>query len=165
MGLAVVGMAGMALQTYGNVMGAMAQKTQMESAANMEKYNAQVELRRKHMIEQRGKRASIKQAEAGSRLQSKQLARMGASGAVIQTGSPLEVIGKQAIENEKDNLGIGYDTQVAASQAESQAGLHELQADVFQEKGKNLQTAGFISAGQTLLFGGGQQGSLLQGFG
>jgi len=136
----------------------LAGKAEADSAANMEKYNAQVELRRKHMIEQRGKSASILQAKAASRGQSSLVARMAASGGVVQTGSYLEVLGAQAIESERENLMIGYDTQVAASQAQSAADLHKMQASIYKQKGKNLMTAAFITAGTSLLQGFGGSG-------
>ena len=142
----------------GQLYSGLAGKSEADSAANMEKYNAQVELRRKHMIEQRGKSASILQAKAASRGQSSLVARMAASGGVIQTGSYLEVLGAQAIESERENLMIGYDTQVAASQAQSAADLHKMQASIYKQKGKNLMTAAFITAGTSLLQGFGGKG-------
>lgn len=175
MGLMMIGMTGLALQTYGNVMGAMTQDAQGKSAQNMADYNAEISMREKHMIEQRGKGASIQQAEMASRRESTMLAKMGKSGVVTQTGSPLEILEEQGVQSEAENLGIGYDTQVAASQAESQAGLHTMQGKIYREKGKNLRNAGYISTAQTLLFGapgqksGGMTGStgtsVLSGFG
>ena len=156
MGLGAVGLIGTGLQLYGGIREGLANKAAADSAANMQKYNAQIELRRKHMIEQRGKRASILQAESASRKKSSLTANLGASGAVLQTGIPLDILGAQAVESEKENLGIGYDTQVAASQAESQAGMHELQADIYTKKGKNLMYGQFINTGTSLLSGFGK---------
>ena len=142
-----------ALMAAGQVYQGMAADAQGKSAQNMANYNAQLALRNKAQIEARGKQESIQQAKEASRQQSKLLAQLGGSGAVVQTGTPLDILAEQAKESELENLLIGYDTQVAAQQQESQAALDRMQGDIYRQKGKNKATASYIGAGSTLLQG------------
>lgn len=141
----------------GQIYQGMAASAEGKSAQNMAEYNAKLAMREKQQIEQRGKQESILQAKAASRQESKLLASLGASGAVVQTGTPLDILAEQAAESERENLMIGYDTQVAASQAESQARVDRMRGKVARTRGKHKATASYIGAGGTLLtgFGGG----------
>jgi len=142
-----------ALMAAGQVYQGMAADAQGKSAQNMANYNAQLALRNKAQIEARGKQESIQQAKEASRQQSKLLAQLGGSGAVVQTGTPLDILAEQAKESELENLLIGYDTQVAAQQQESQAALDRMQGDIYRQKGRNKAMSSYIGAGSTLLQG------------
>ena len=160
-------MAYAAVTIYGAWYQAESAKAQGKSEQNLAEYNAQIMERnaqiaeqRKRMAERAGTVKSRQQAKAASRQQSKLLANLGASGAVIQTGAPLDVLAEQASESEIENMMIGYDTQVAMMQAQSEADSmrHEAQAELFRgdmarTRGKNRATASYIGAGGTLLSG------------
>ena len=138
----------------GAVYQGMSASAQGKSAQNMADYNAKLAEQNKNRIEQKGRAESIRQAEAASRNEAAILAKVGQSGVVTQTGSPLEIFAEQALESERENLLIGYDTQVAASQQQSQADIDRMSGSIARERGKNQATASYIKAG----------GSLLQGF-
>ena len=152
-----MGWIAIAAQVAGAVYQGMAANAQAESAQNMSKYNAQLALRNKAQIEARGKQESIQQAKEASRQSSSLLAKIGASGAVAQAGTPLDIMAEQAVENEMENLAIGYDTQVAAQQQESQAELDIMQGDIARQRGRMAAGAAYMGAGSSVLsgFGGG----------
>ena len=144
---------GIGLLAAGQIYQGLAAKAQGESAQNLADYNAQLALREKAAIERRGKAESILQAKKASRQESSLRAKFGKAGVVAQAGVPLDILAEQAAESERENLLIGFDTQVAASQAQSQADLDILSGKIAKQKGKNAMTASMIGAGGTLLTG------------
>ena len=154
-----MGMIALGAMAAGMVYQGMAASAEGKSAQNMADYNAELAMRNKAQIEARGKEESILQAKSASRQESKLLASLGASGAVVQAGTPLDILAEQAAESERENLAIGYDTQVAAQQQESQAELDRLSGDVARQRGRNQATASYIGAGATLLSGFGSSSS------
>ena len=131
----------------------MQQNAQAKSAANMAEYNADVAKSEAKAIEQKSLKQSQIQAANSARKMATLEAGLGASGAVTTEGAPLAILGTQASEFEKDNLMIGFEGQVAASQKRAQAVGDEMQADIYREKGSQAQTAGFINAGTTVMAG------------
>jgi len=144
---------GVALMAGGAIYQGMAQSAQGKSAQNMADYNAKLAEQNRARIEQKGKQDSIRQAEAASRHESSILAKIGQSGAVTQVGAPLDIFAVQAAEAERENLLIGYDTQVAASQQQSQADIDRMSGSVARQRGRNQATASYIQAGGSLLTG------------
>jgi len=134
-----------ALMAAGQVYQGMAADAQGKSAQNMANYNAQLAMRNKAQIEARGKRESIQQAEVAASRRSTITNQFGINDA--------NILAAQAKEDEIENLLIGYDTQVAAQQQESQAALDRMQGDIYRQKGRNKAMSSYIGAGSTLLQG------------
>lgn len=139
---------------YENLSGAKGLRAEGRSAQNIAEYNAQV-------AEQEAKAARLKtafeqrrQAKAGERVRSALRARVGAAAGGEQ---PL-LEAAQAAELELENLLIGYEGEVAARRAESQAELDRLQGELARQKGKAAARRANIQFGL-------QTASLLTGFG
>ena len=134
---------GLGLEVGSQIYGGMVESAQAKSMANIANYNAQVQEREAKAIEQRSIYESQRQAEAGSRDLSTLESR----------GAPVEVLGVQAKEFERENLMIGYEGQVASARAKAQAAADRMQAKVYKSAASSAKTASYIGAGTTLLTG------------
>lgn len=141
---------------YENISGAGAAKAEAKSAQNIANYNAAVMEREAEAIRQKARFEQRRQVKAGERIKSSLLAALGASGADITVGAPLELQAEQAAELELENILIGYEGEVGAQRALSQAALDRLQGRLYRQKGRNLALARNIQLakeGVTLLTG------------
>lgn len=147
-----------------------AQVSQLRSAQNIARYNAAVMEREAAATRQKARFEQKRQAEGGERVKSTLVSRIAAAGGL---GSPVaaDLAAKQAAELELENLLIGYEGEVVAKRAETQAELDKMQAKIFGQKAvtrrqigrmttkelrqraRNLRTATFFGAGETLLTG------------
>ena len=84
----------------------------------------------------------------------RQRAAAGASGLVVNEGSPLEAQLDAAEEGELDALAIRFSGSVAEAQRRSEAALSRFQ-------GRAARTQGFLRGAQTLLTGGSRAASIL----
>lgn len=139
---------------YENLSGAKGLRAQGRSAQNIAEYNAQV-------AEQEAKAARAKtefeqrrQAKAGARVKSALRTKIAVAGGGVQP--LLEAV--QAAELELENLLIGYEGEVVARRAESQAVLDRLQGQLARQRGKTAARQASIQFGM-------QVASLLTGFG
>ncbi len=149
---------------------AQAQVAQVRSLQNIANYNALVMEREAEAIRQRALFGQKRQAERGKRVKSALVAKIAAAGGL---GSPVaaDLAAEQAAELELENLLVGFEGEVLAGRAETQAELDRLQAQIygrrvkplrqigrmtsraFEQRARNLRTAGFLGAGETLLTG------------
>ncbi len=147
-----------------------AQVTQLRSAQNLALFNAAVQRREAEAVRQRARFEGKRQAKRGARVKSALVAKIAAAGGL---GSPVaaDLAAEQAAELELENLRIGFEGEVLAGRAESQAELDRIQAKLFgrravtqrqiggltrqelKQRAKNIKTAGFFGAGETLLTG------------
>jgi regulator of protease activity HflC (stomatin/prohibitin superfamily) len=127
-------------------------------AAVME-YNARVQEQEARAIRAQAEYKAKRQAEEAARYASSLRAGMAASGVVTSEGTPLMIEAKQAAESELENLMIGYQGQVGANRALSQASLDRMQADIYKRKASSASRAGLMGAGTTLLTGFAKQWS------
>lgn len=142
---------------YEMLSGAKSLRTQAKSAQNIANYQADVAeqeakaLRAKAAFEQR------RQAERAERIKGSLLAKIAGAGGL---GSPVaaDLAAEQAAELELENLLIGYEGEVGAKRAESQAELDRLQGKLYRQKGKAAARQANIQFGMQL-------GSFLTGFG
>ena len=143
-----------ALQAAGALHEGEAAEAEGKSAQRMQEYNAQVSEMEAKAARQKARFDQQRQAEAGERTKSAQIAKLGAAGGL---GSPVagDLAAEQAAELELENLMIGYEGDITAKRLEQQAELDRMQGKIYMKKGKNLKTASYAKAG----------GSLLQGFG
>lgn len=145
--------------------GAKGLRAEGKSAQNISEFNAQVEEQRAKGERTKAAFAQKRQAKKGVEIQSTLQAKLGKAGGI---GSPVagDLVGAQAEELELENLLIGFEGEVAAQQAESQAELDRLQGKLAKQRGKNaarranvqfgtqIATLGFLSG-----FGGGKTGT------
>ena len=124
-------------------------------------------------VRQKARFAQKRQAERGERIKSALVADIAAAGGL---GSPVaaDLAAEQAAELELENLLVGFEGEVLAGRAETQAELDRLQAKIFgrrageieqvggitsrafKQRAGRLRTAGFLGAGGTLLTGFGR---------
>lgn len=123
------------------------------SAADIAIFNAKVEEARAEGIRTKAGFAQARQAKAGKAAEGTLIAKLGSAGGI---GSPVaaELIGEQAEELELENLLIGFEGEVLAQQAETQAELDLLQAKFIKQKGKNAARSANVQFGTQILLGG-----------
>ena len=161
MGLVGVGLAVMAA---GQVKQGQAASAEGKSAENIANYNAAVSDREAKAQRAKASFDQKRQAKKGARTKSAMEARIAAAGGA---GSQIEgeLMAEQAEELELENLLIGYEGEIGAKRAESQATIDRLQGKVARRKGKAQATASYMKAGGTFLMGLGQAGSVTTGTG
>lgn len=144
--------------------GARAARVEAESAQNIAEFRAKVKEQEAKAIRQKGafvsKRAAKEAAERRSALEARIAA---AGGAVSPVGTELVV--EQAIEDELEQLLIGFESEALARRAIDQATLERVAGKQAKLRGKNLARARNIQlaaqiattpvggAGKTLLTG------------
>lgn len=130
---------------------------QAKSAQNMANYNAQVQEQEARARRQKATFDQTRQAKHGARVKSALTAKLAKAGGL---GSPvaLDLAAEQAEELELENLLIGYEGEVGARRAESQATLDRMSGKIARKRGKAAKTASYYQAGGTLLTGFGAAG-------
>ncbi len=157
--VAVVGAAGVGMSVIGEIQAGQARAAQAKSAQAMAEYNAKVAEQEAKQIEARGAFEGRRQAQESERQQGRIIAALGASGTVPSTGAGLALQVEQEKESELESMLVGYETQIRAGRARSQAALDRMQGDIYGQRAKSASSAGFFSAGSTLLTGFGRIGS------
>jgi hypothetical protein len=140
------------LATAGILQSGEASAADAESRQNIANFNAQVQ-RQEAVAKRTATRfASKRQAKSAARTKGTLETRIAAAGGA---GSPvaIDLAAEQASELELENLLIGFEGEVAATQAERQAELDIASGKIARKRGSNLQTASRIQAGTTLLKG------------
>lgn len=152
-----------ALTIGATALGAAGQVQSAQASAAASKYNAQIgemnavlsERRAKDAIE-RGAREEQRKRQEVAGIRGKQVAAMAANGVDLSFGSPLDVIVDTAVLGELDALTIrtsaareAYDYRVDAVNKRAGAEMARAQA-------KSAITAGYLSAGGTVLTGAGK---------
>lgn len=146
-------LAGTGISAAGQIQAGRAAEAEAESARNIALYNAAIQEREAKAIERKGEFEQFRQAEAATRAKSRLRARLAATGAVPDIGTPLLLQEEQAEELELESLLIGYETQIGAARARSQAEIDRLAGRLAVGRGKAAKRAGLVGAGATLLTG------------
>ena len=133
---------GTAVSAYGQYQSGQAQK----AAAN---YNARVQEAQAIKQDMENRENIRRERKAGQGLLSSQRQKLGASGVAIQTGSPLEILGRTAGE-----LELRAQDAARAGRSNLQYGLSQSQMTKWE--GKQAATAATLGASGTLLQGTGQ---------
>ena len=133
---------GTAVSAYGQYQSGQAQK----AAAN---YNARVQEAQAIQQDMENRENIRRERKAGQGFLSSQRQKLGDSGVVIQTGSPLEVLGRTAGE-----LELRAQDAARAGRSNLQYGLS--QAQMTKWEGKQAATAATLGSAGTLLQGTGQ---------
>ena len=116
--------------------GAAGARVEGRSAQNMANYNAAVSEQEAVAQRARAGFAQKRQAKRGVEITSALTAKLGAAGGI---GSPvaLDLSAEQAAELELENLLIGFEGEVAAGRAESQAEIDRLTGRIAMATGKS----------------------------
>lgn len=152
MGLGLL-IAGGALAAVARIQAGRVAEAEAESAQNIANRNAVLMEQEAKAVEAKTEFEQKRQAEAAARTKSRLRARLAASGAVPDIGTPLLLQEEQAEELELENILIGYEGQVKAAKRRSQAELYRLSGELVSEKGKAAKRASYIGAGAALLTG------------
>lgn len=152
----VLSAAGAGTAAVGTFQQARARATQAESEKNIARFNAALASRQAGEEEARSALAQQIQSRESEREASALRAQLGVSGAVIGEGAPLRLQVEQAEQAELRNLLIGYEGQIAASRARSQADILQAQSGLFGKQARAARVAAPIGAGASLLTGFGQ---------
>jgi len=155
---------GIVTSAIGQYQAGQAAAAQAEGAKAMAEYNAKLAEREAMAVERQTEYAQKRKAEAAARYAGSLRAGMGAAGVVPGEGTPLLIEAKQAAQAELENLMLGYQGQIAAGRARSQASLDRLQASIYGQRASNLQRAGYLGAGTTLLTGFGDYAARKYGY-
>jgi hypothetical protein len=147
---------GLGVQAAGSIVGGINSSTQAKSQQAMANYNAKVQEQTAKAIEQQTVYKSRRAAEEENRTAGELAANLGAAGVDPSAGSPLLIQAQQQIQNDLENLNIGYQGQIGAQRARSGAALDRMQADIYGQRATNDLTSGFVSAGSSLLQGFGK---------
>lgn len=139
--------AGTAVSAGAAIVGAQAQADQARSQARVSKFLAQDAI-------DRGRREERAERERMQRILGMQRAAFGASGAVVDVGSALDVLEDTAYFGELDALTI-------RANAEREAWFHRSNASQARAAASDYVRQGYIGAGVTLLAGA--AGTALQG--
>lgn len=150
--------AGAVMGAGGQIMAGRAAEAQGRSAQAIANYNAAIQEREAKAIKQKSVFEQQRQAKRGARIKSALRAKLAGAGARMDVGAPLMLQEEQAAELELENLLIGYEGQVGAQRARSQAELDKLQGRLYRQKGKAARKAAYVGAGATLLTGFGMAG-------
>lgn len=153
--LALTGLAamGIGMQGFGMYAQGQAAAAQAKAQQAVSEYNARVAEQQAKAEEQAAAFRSRRQAEDAAGYQSSLQAAIGASGVVSTEGAPLLIQARQAGESELENLLIGYEGQLGADRARSQAQLHRLQAGIYGQRAGAARRGGLFGAGTSLLSG------------
>ncbi len=129
--------------------GAGALRAEGASAQNIANFNAAVAEREAEAARKAAGFAQIRQAKKAAEIKSALTAKIAAAGGI---GSPVaaDLAAKQAAELELENLLIGFEGEVAAGRAESQAVLDRLSGRLARQRGKSAARAANVQFGMQL---------------
>ncbi len=129
--------------------GAAGLRTEGKSAQNIANFNAAIAEQEAKAQRAKAGFAQKRQAKRGVEITSALTAKLGAAGGL---GSPvaLDLAAEQAAELELENLLIGFEGEVLAGRAESQAELDRLAGKIAQQRGKSAARAANVQFGTQL---------------
>jgi Zn-dependent metalloprotease len=148
--LAVTAVSGV-VAAGGAVMQGQAQAKQAKYQAAVETNNATIAGWQAQDATQRGQIEEQRQRLATARLRGAQRAGMASNGVEIDSGSPLDVLMDTAQLGQLDALTIRSNAEREAYGLRNQQSNLTAQAGLTRMAGRSAQTAGYISAGSTLL--------------
>ncbi len=150
---------------FESLSGAAALRAEGASGQNIANFNAAVARQQGKAAKTRAGFAQKRQAETAVRTKSALIAKIAAAGGLA---SPVtaDILAEQAVELELENLLIGFEGEVAARRAESQAELDILSGKLAKQRGKAAGRAASIGFGTQLATTtvGKKGGTLLTGF-
>ncbi len=134
---------------FESLSGAGGKRAEGKSAQNIANFNAAVAKQQGKAAETKATFAQKRQAESAEKTQSALTAKIAAAGGL---GSPVaaDILAEQAAESELENLLIGYEGEVGARRAESQATIDRLSGRLAKQRGKSAGRAANVGFGLQL---------------
>lgn len=147
--------AGTGIAAAGQIQAGRVAAAEAKSAQNIAEFNAQVQEREAEALRLKSRFEQERQVKRAERVKATLTAGIAAAGGL---GSPVAVdlAAEQAAELELENLLIGFEGEVGAQRALSQAEIDRLSGRVARRRGKAAVTASRFRAGTTLLTGFGE---------
>lgn len=124
--------------------GAKGLRAEGRSAQNIANFNAEVAKQEARATREKAAFAQKRQAKRGVAVKSALVAKLGAG---LTSPVAADLIAEQAAELELENLLIGFEGEVAAGRAESQAELDRLQGRLARQRGKSAARRANIQFG------------------
>ena len=153
-------------QVFESLSGASGLRAEGKSAQNIANFNAAIAENQAVAERQKGTFAQKRQVKRGAETKAALTTNIAAAGvAGSQVAGELEV--EQAEELELENLLLGFESEVLAKRAESQAELDRLQGELAKKRGKSAARAANIQFGLQLAGLGSKTGTgqrFLEGF-
>ena len=147
-------MVGTGVMAAGQIQQGRVAASEAQSAANLANYNAAVQEREAEAIRKKTRFDQIRHAEESARIQGALRTKLAGAGAV---GSGL-LEEEQFAELELERFLLGYEGEIEAERALSQAELDRMSGKLALQRGKAARQASYIGAGATLLTGFGTAG-------
>ena len=141
------------MQAYGQVKESNARRKAANADAEMSEFNAGVMEANARAVEQKMKFDQIVAQKKGQQAMGRLRAKLGASGAVMDEGAPLNLVVEQAFQTELQDALIGLQGQTEAAEYRSEAQAARMGAAVSRTRATNATTAGWINTGTSLLSG------------
>ena len=129
--------------------GAKGLRAEGKSAQNIANFNAAVAEEEAKALRAKGKFAQKRQAKRGAQIKSALIAKLGAAGGIGSLVAA-DLAAEQAAELELENLLIGFEGEIFAGRAESQAELDILQGKIAKQRGKTAARAANVQFGVQL---------------
>lgn len=148
-------LAGTAVSAYGQMQQAKAANAQADYQAKVANNNARTAEMEAQYAEQQGQKNAEAQRRRTAIAIGAQRARMGASGAAVDTGSFLDLTLDTAHQGELDALALRNDGKMEAWRARSQGANYTAQSGLYSMS----KTNPYLAATGTLLEGAGKAGS------
>lgn len=145
---------GTAVSAYGQYQATSAVNKQADYQAKVAANNAQTAEMEAKFAEQQGQRNAEEQRRRTAIMVGAQRAKMGASGAVVDTGSFLDLTLDTAKQGELDAMALVNEGRMEAWRARVQGTNYQAQSALY----KSSKTNPFLAAGGTLLEGAGRAG-------
>ncbi len=155
----VITLAGAAVSAYGQMQQAKAANAQADYQSKVANNNARTAEMEAQYAEQQGQKNAEAQRRRTAVLVGAQRARMGASGAVVDSGSFLDLTLDTAHQGELDAMALLEEGQMEAWRARIQGTNYQAQGKLFGMS----RTNPYIGAAGTLLQGAGQAGMGMMG--
>ena len=153
MGVALL-LAGTALGAIGQIQQGRVAQSEAKSAQNIANYNAAIMEKEAKATRAKAKFDQIRHAKESARIQSTMRTKIAGQGAY---GSGL-LEEEQEAELELERFLIGYEAEVEAQRAESQAEIDRMSGQLAKQRGVSAKQASYVGAGATLLTGFGTAG-------
>lgn len=144
--------AGMAMSAVGAIQQGQAASAQAQAAANAQRYNAQVAEQNAQVARAEANAAEEKQRRDFAQVQGQALAGVAESGTGF-SGTNLDVLKQNVVNNELDALTIRYQGDQKSRGLQAQAQLDRYGAKVNDMNASNAVTGSYLNAGAGLLSG------------
>lgn len=148
-------LAGTGVAAAGQIQAGRVAAAEAKSAQNIALFNAAVQEREAKAFRAKAAFEQERFAKKAERVKGALTARLAAAGGL---GAPvaIDLAAEQAAELELESLLIGYEGEVAAGRAMSQAEWDRMQAGIYKRRAKVARPTSYFRAGTTLLTGFGR---------